>query len=69
MGDDRIKHGIRMNPRLFQSLAAKLNRDIRSGAVTVEQIARVANGEDCTLNHPVIASIRAELLAHKVKIL
>lgn len=58
-----------MNPRLFQSIAAKLNRDIRAGAVTVEQIARVANGDERTLNHPVIAQIRDELLAHKVKLL
>lgn len=54
--------------KLYQSIADKLNRDIKSGGVDVAQIARVVSGEERTLNHPVIAAIRAELRAHKIKL-
>jgi len=69
MGDDRVKYGIRMNyEKLYQSIATKLNRDIKAGGVDVDQIKRVASGEERTLNHPIISLIRTELRAAKVRI-
>lgn len=51
-----------MNPRLFQQIADKLNRDARRhNGVTAEQVANVASGEERCESHPVIQSIRAEL--------
>lgn len=55
-----------MNPRLFQQIATKLNRDERRhNGVTAEQVANVASGVERTVSHPVIASIMAELRKHK----
>lgn len=57
-----------MNPRLFQQIASKLNRDSRRhNGVTAEQVANVASGTERTISHPVIASIRVELQHHAKK--
>jgi ethanolamine utilization protein EutQ (cupin superfamily) len=54
--------------RICNSIAAKINRNVRSGGVTREQILRVVSGEERTVSHPVIADIMAELRDAKVKI-
>lgn len=60
-----------MNPRLFQSIAKRVNEQFRLNAhvVTADQVALVAGGQERTVSHPVIASIAAELRAKKIKIL
>lgn len=54
--------------RICDSIAAKINRNVRSGGVTRELIHRVISGEERTVSHPVIAEIMAELREAKVKI-
>lgn len=58
-----------MNPRLFQQIATKLNRDKRmQNGITAIQVADVASGAIKSESHPVIASIRAELRSKGVKL-
>jgi len=54
--------------RICDSTATKINRNIRSGGVTREQIHSVISGEERTVSHPVIAEIMSELRDAKVRI-
>ncbi len=54
--------------RICDNIAYKINRNVRSGGVTREQIIRVISGEERTVSHPVIAEIMTELREAKVKI-
>ena len=54
--------------RICDNIATKINRNIRSGGVTREQIHRVIIGEERTVSHPVIAEIMEELRKAKVRI-
>lgn len=51
-----------MNPRLFQHIATRLNRDThRQNGITAQQVASIASGEDRTESHPVWQLIAMEL--------
>lgn len=53
---------------ICQRVADTVNLDVKSGAVTPEQVALVASGTERTVSHPIVQEIQAELRSMGVEV-